>query len=554
MYRIYLFFLIIAFPSLLHSRTEIINFNRKNIKQLKLINTHLTQNTIGKQSIQLQTSNYYNSNSNLLYLDFEQSRPNLLRDISGNYRIKNSNYIVDSTGLFGRRSALFNRKENNISILSPENLWPGNNTIDDFSIEFWIKPVFYYRHNSILKKYNMINGFKHGIEIYIKDKKIYFSAYNLFKNGKDENLSLHLNSINNIERNKWSKINISYQASSGKIILLVNGIEESSVQAKDDNSIWTGSMNPLDRSLIQIGSSYSGYLDEFRISRSVFNNHTRQNFNMSLYPTLKVHVPSLRSKQKHGIVVSNVHNPSPNKNISDFSIKFNTTEPNDSNINIFVRESIRSFNSNVSDKILPWKIVKNNSISFFNQIGFYQWKAVLKANPAGTSTPSLDSIQISYNENEVMPTPGDFKIIKSGSSQNKIILEWNEVSSVETSKNSGYNFYIGLQPDEFSGSLYIQKTSDHIKKSKNTTYPLTKEEKINKEKYPELFFKQHENKLRITISNQMIIDHTSNTNRRFPLIMQNRVYYFAISSVTKNSHEIESKISQAKSIYIKPVN
>ena len=547
----YFFFLIILFSQNLLAQSYTLTFdNPKFTRNLQLENTHIYKDPHGNPSIKLQTNNYYTAQSNILYLDFEQSHSHLLSDVSGHYKIKNSNYIVNEFSIFGKRAALFNRNENLITIESPDFLHPKNKYIDDFTIEFWIKPVFFYRHNSIIKKYNMIDGFRQGLEVYIKDKKLHFSCYNLFNDAKSRKRSLDLVSRSTMERNKWSQILLSYKAVSGHLKLLINGTEEDATFAKDNQSVWIANINPLDRSPMQIGSSYSGYLDELRISSQYYSEDVKSDYHFSLYPSLRYNTSSLKSSQAVGHVASAVLPIMDNKQISRARLRFQTGEPADTNINIWIRYSDQEFLADVNSNYPEWKLINNNQYHFLPSARFYQWKAQLKADPAGKYSPSIMAVDVQYDPDRPLPTPESFQIVKELSNDQGICLEWDDTSSIEVANRGGYQIHIGLQSGEFITSLPVAFQAEQLHRASSNNFPLTESEKLQKERYPDIFHKRFKRKVRLFLTNQMLTDFQFKTGRPVPLLESNRLYYLAISTYRDKFNY--SSLSDIKSFYLRP--
>ncbi|MCB1318726.1 MAG: LamG domain-containing protein, partial [Leptospiraceae bacterium] len=298
--------------------------------RVQLIGTELFRGQDSTQDIRLVTNSYHGQSANELYLDFDQPLPLHLRDSAGNYQIEEPNYIFSPEARMGSGAALFNRIENRVVISAPEELWPGHGRLHDFSIEMWLRPVYFYRRNVIFRKYSLLDGKKIGLEIYIYRQQLHVSLWNLFTGPDNQLHSVTLVSPGQIGLNRWSHIALSYTATNGKLMLAVNGNEQDTQIAGDRQGVWTGAFHALDRTPIIIGESYSGLLDELRIARTDLSTHATHPNNQlqtSVYPALEVDYESMRGEQKAGMVISEVIHPEGRHGSRSGRIRYQSSQP-----------------------------------------------------------------------------------------------------------------------------------------------------------------------------------------------------------------------------------
>ena len=532
---------------------EIGNKNRPFFKNISLNRTEIFWDRDQTENIRLAPESNAGASENILHLDFDANPPVLLKDTTGNYRILESNYTFLPETQAGKGAALFTRKEDRIKIQSPENLWPHTDFIGDFSIEMWIKPTHLSWKNTIFKKHGLESSFTNNnnqkIEIFLNQNRIHFLCQNLFQNAGGNPKSIALTSRTELQNNEWVHLHISYNAENGKVGMFINGKEENVRYAKDLQGIWAASMGILDRSPIVIGESYTGAIDEFRITNRPLNNESEIRF--SRYSPLDFNPVHLIGKQSDGIALSDVITL-PNSQISKSArLRYESLEPEGTQLNFWIRYSNKSFQKNQSQEEIPWHLIRNETqnIPEFTHI---QWKTKLRSNPEGSATPVLKDIRIDYTPYQKPVAPRNLKTIDSLSVDARVCLDWIRNPESEM-QSGGYIIYYGVRSKEYYGKLM------HIDENKTRTInvvalndiPLSEEESRKKTIRPIAFKKDLANHIRLIIDNNLIEKNIISNIRngsdiRMPFLENNRTYYFSVSAYyrTEKGTVIESPLSE----------
>lgn len=527
--------------------------------------------------IRLQTISYHGDRKNLLYLDFDQQVPELLRDQAGRYRVSESNYIFNADARHGKGAALFNRLENRVVIRSPEELWPGAGPSGDFTIEMWLKPIYFYRKNIIFRKLNMLEGKRRGLQIFFEDDRLYVHCENLFEDAAGRLHSLRLGSRSPLRTQQWVHLSVSFEAARGRLRLFLNGEEENVGPARDKTGVWQMVFHPLDRSPIVLAESFAGTLDEFRISahamRPGTENEDGQGGNTTTYAPLRLDYGTLRGEQRTGTVVSEVLRP---KNISRTTgngtggmhpagftarsgrISYRATEPAGTILNFYVRSSKNPFTKDTSEREVPWRRLArpgvNHQVPMFS---YFQWRAELQADPTGAHTPVLHDLALDYQPLLPPPAPGNLQVVPGFRAlQTAAVLEWDQSpDSGVQAPGGGYLIYYGLRPGEYLGRLHRNAAGQPIQKGLTPAEQqavLSDEERVLGRSRPEQLQRSLRNRLRILVNNDLIQKNTKQNAQapRLPFLYSNRVYYFAVSAYDATG--AESPLSNEVIVTIRP--
>jgi len=485
---------------------------------------------------------------NLLYLNFETEIPEVLTDVSGNFHIRSSSYLRTKDAKKGDGAAHFSRIENKIEIESPSGVWPHQGPLNDFTIEMWIKPVFFYSRNEILQKIGYYDKRKQGITLYIKNNRIHADYINLFSDVKGFHHSFQLTSRSMLKTDHWYHVAISYKASSGKLALYLNGKEENIVHAKNGTEIFSASFHRLDRSPIIIGNTYSGIIDEFRISSKAFEetfDPKTTNFDPVRYDPFAMH-----AKQSSGSAVSGVI---PVLSSTYGRIAYRSLEPEGTILNFWIRYSKQRFDPDVPESKLAWKRIEKGTDSI-PPFSYLQWKIEMKADPNGEQTPVLQEIALRYQPVQLPAKPKFLKVIQHLSHDRRVCLEWKDNPEIRLNPHGAYYIYFGLRPGEYAGRLKfdtLHGTPRPIRARPLLEMPLTRFEEYEKRTKPHFLENRIAHNVRQCITNEMIEQNIvlTDRSRRLPFLRDMNTYYFAVSAYT--GKEEESELSDETTIVLK---
>lgn len=519
-----------------------------------MVGTEIFQARDASQDIRLDTISHHGNASNLLYLDFDQPAPQLLRDAAGRYRIKESSYIPSPDVRHGSGAALFNRLENRVVVASPEELWPGTGDSDDFTIEMWIRPIYFYRRNVIFRKMSMLGGERRGLEITIEDGRLVVDAHKLFEDAGGRLHTVRLSSRSGIRTGQWWHVSLTFEAARGLLRLFIDGREERVRTAKDPGGVWRLRFHPLDRSPFIIGESYAGTLDEFRIASRVLSPEDGD-LETSLYPRRHVDFETMRARQKMGQVISSVLLPGGGQ-VRSGRVRFLGEEPPGTILNFYVRSSNKPFAADApAVNQLAWQRVDSRG-DIKHSFAYFQWKAELLADPDGKLSPILREVLLDFSPLEAPPPPADLRLLKDLSNDRQLVLEW-DLSPDTRVNEGGYYIYYGLRPGEYLGRLKRRRAPDGSAERIRALddlgrFPVTEEELGLESGREDRLKRQLRNKVRLIVDNDLIQLNTEHGPgaRRLPFLRENRTYYFAVSAYDEDG--VESRLSNEIIATIKP--
>ncbi len=508
---------------------------------------------------------------NLLYLSFDEEVPALLRDAAGHYRLETAAYAPSDDSRVGRRSALFVRREHRIVVRSPEELWPGRGPLDDFTIEFWLKPVHFSRKNTIFRKQSLeptlTSQSPAGIEIFIRDGRVHVLLQSVFRDMQGRTRSLQLVSRTQVRRRTWQHVVFGYEAARGRAVLYVGGREERVASARDRAGIWTASFSRLDRSPILIAESYLGLLDEFRIASGVPRGE--DSLRNSMYPSLRYNPVHLNARQITGRLTSKVMRLPGERPARRAALQVTGTEPAGSALNFFVRTSNRPFTDRTPASSVPWRLV--DSRAHLSDFAYWQWRAELRADPMGDRSPRLQEVRLEYTPYSVPVPPQQPGVVRELTRGERVTIEWTRNPELEVAGSGGYIIYYGYRPGEYLGRLqfvFEDGKARPINFRPIETLPLTPAERRLRARRPDAFARQFTNRIRLVVTNELIEENIVHLNRvpddvespprprsaGKPLLTRNRTYYVALSAYyrTPTGLVIESPLSKEVVAVLRP--
>ena len=511
--------------------------------------------------------------NNLLYLSFDAELPVLLRDSAGHYRLETASYAPSSDARVGRRAALFIRRENRIVIRSPQELWPGRGPLNNFTIEFWIKPVHFSRKNVLFRKQALAPILESqsaaGIEIYLQDGRVHVALFSLFRDMRARKRSLHLISRSSVRRGSWQHVVFGYDAGQGRAALYIGGREEEVAFARDEEGTWSAAFSQLDRSPIVIAESYMGLLDEFRIAEGAPRGE--EGIRNSVYPSLRYHPVYLNAEQPSGKVVSHVMRLPDGRLARRADLEVRGLEPKGAALNFFVRASNSRFSMDTTARELPWRLVRSKAqLADFT---YWQWKAELRADPRGTGSPQLRDVRLTYTPYP-RPVPPQGPVVIEGLTRGEqITLEWIRNPESEVKERGGYIVYYGYRPGEYLGRVRLAIANGRprrINYEPLDQMPLTPAEEKLRKRRPEAFRQRFTNRVRLSLTNALIEENIVVANRvpegvaspprprsaGMPLLTRNRTYYLSVAAYfrTRTGAVLESPLSREVVAVLRPAS
>ncbi len=523
-----LFFLLLLPVQTLSSDTWKAGTEGNPFHLFSLSGTEVFQKANKVENIRMKTVSYHGADSNILYLDFESQEPLSLRDQAGHSQIKEASYFPSVKSHNGNYSALFHQSSHQLQIQTPQMSFGKKEEHRNLTIEMWIKPIFFYQRSVLFKKEDQRNGKKIGIEIGIENsgkltRRLYVHLRHLFVDSKQKRHSIYIVSENQLEKDQWQHIALSWNEVKGKLTLYMNGKEEAIQFARESQEIWMLQFASSSNTPLLLASHYFGFIDEFRISRREVSPKNGK-LHVSKFNSLYFDYDKQRSKQKTGFVVSKIHRLSDNQKAKFGRLSYVADLPHGTSINFYLRSSDQHFSYQSN---LPWERVKSG-FQLLSPFQYFQWKAELRSDPNGNDTPILESMSLNYSLVESPPFPQNLRIIPELSKGLEVCLEWK--ASLRYAVHQGaYRIYYGLHPKKYFGYI-VYKPSAEAKSSK---------------------------KIRFFMNNQVIEKHLTKIqlakkkSGKLPFLKHNRNYYFAVSAYDSIS---ESKLSPEVYAIIPPLN
>lgn len=382
-----------------------------------------------------------------LFLNFNNEKPYLLKDETGNYKILKSVYYINPELKFQNTlTAGFLKPHHIIKIkVSKNNLWSTPVDLGNFTIDFWLYPTL-LNDCKLFYKGIYHKGKFYGIKIWLKNKKIIAQFLNMFYDSENRVYSINLKSSAKLSKYEWQHIAVTFERQAGKLSLYINGkannVRFATTTGKGDDEILVPHFLKIDGSDFIIGENFFGYLDNFRIS-----NIARKNFQLT---TTKI-------KEK-AIIISKVMDLKYFYSVIN-KIKFEFSNITDTVSKIYLRGANKKFNS--TDNSPDWQIISllNNDtieISDFPRVRFIQWKVELYPTPLNIS-PTLNFVQIIYTANVPPEPPQNLNAAISG--PNSVKLEWTQNQEEDI---MGYIIYWGTSSRNYENKLDVGLCNSYI--------------------------------------------------------------------------------------------
>jgi len=397
-----------------------------------------------------------------LYLSFDEGRAGSFKDSAGHYNITVAPELAAVSSPWsrnGRGAALFPGKTGNggtsdgILVLKPERtalFAPGNN-LRDFSMEFWLYPQNMETGEQILlltaSKLNGSNAYvNQQIRCTVLKNRLNWSFENFFFSPGEKNQKQIAFSGPQLRNRTWSHHLIRFDADLGLLEYMVDGVLElidyTTSTGREGGEVFTPVIG--DDCRIELGSHFSGLMDEFRIyrnwlSRPVLAKYSAQGgraesrtFDLgSTYSNLR-RIEALGGR-------TGVRNEYAGNGVLRFS--------DHAEIKFFARTSNNPYAWNG----VPWipvtagtELADNVSRGRYLQIAmdFYPgWE--------GESSPYLSEIKIVYNAAEPPPPPA---MVTATAKNGAVELSWRPSPSRDA---GGYMVYYGDTRGEYFGNYAI---------------------------------------------------------------------------------------------------
>ncbi len=492
-----------------------------------LENVTLIKTESGKVAYRITDLSYQKKRDNKItdiILSFNYPPQNLLRDDSKKYRIKYSEYIfAREPGALGKGCAKFTKEAHRVEIETVKNLWLGRcDDLGSFVIEFRFKAITLRDGSILFSRTGFLSGKRKGIEIVIRNRKVYANLYGVFEDNYGELQNIFLNRGKTIKEGRWYHFMLSFNRVSGKLAGYLNGEEEDIIYLSEDQEPYNGVFVPafgardkkggfrcLEFPAAVIGKNFTGYIDEFRITRidSAGLEDTGiaadKNYkDLAMIERIPVNI--------EGVITSPVYSF---KDTGTKVLSFSWERKNRKNTFIWMEFRIYDRLFYANDSELKWYRIKRDQRNIYlkkNSWGnylrgkYYQWRAHLVASPDGKNSPLLYDVRLKYVRDNPPGIPQFVEVVQIG--DQFIKLKWKKNAEADI---YGYKIYYGVKPGIYDG-IITKINGRHIGNG------------LSKGNYIE-----------VKITNKLINENRLNDKRMlltYPFIRNNVLYFFAISA------------------------
>lgn len=456
-----------------------------------------------KKVLILQDNEYpFNPNIDLLVHFNHDKSIESWKPFIGNYNIVKKNFKFSQVKkVFGKSSANFISSKHSL-ILEPtkNSIFLNKKFLKSFTIEFWIYPSSLANNQYILQyltpKIEKDNLIFSELKIQLYNKKLQWKFNNIFQPiNTEKNVSrksLLIESRKFIELEKWSHHALVFNHTSGSISYFINGKKDFFMEYPNH----LVKFNSNKKSILIIGENLIGYLDEFTISRiaksnykkTIFNNKSQKSYSSQFSNKSNVfHISPYVNKS--GFIVSPVYDiKSSHSFLHDF--KVDSENPSITSIQYEYRIKNSPFQFNEIETINQWKSFDPSNFKPKKINGrYFQWRAILKSDNNGKSTPILKKLFFEFLIDKIPSKPREIEVFQS---DNTIILSWERALEKDI---KFYNIYYGFETENYflpnvpikidandiPSNIKLTYTIDFLEKGKTYFFSITAVDSNNQE-------------------------------------------------------------------------
>ena len=326
-------------------------------------------------------------------------------------------------GVSGGKAVLLPNGKSFIKMDNRGYVYSRENSINSFTIEFYLNPYQIRMNSKVLSKISIYNNGDaseySGIRASIIDGKLIWQFDNLFMyNGEYSNIILSAGE--SLKPNEWRHHSVSFDAKTGKLAKYIDGLEEEVLYLTSTGDIngspYMLNINNIIYDPLYLGQGFIGGIDAFS-----FTPIFKKNFNLYKY-------------LKNGEIISEVIDFT-NNNIFIDSINYKANISNGTYMDIYYRISDNYFLP--EDNFTEWKPLNGNNI--INERGRYiQVRAQFESDTERTLSPILNNMEIVYHNGKAPQKPIN---LTATAVNNSAVLRWEGSHENIT----GYKIYYGTK-------------------------------------------------------------------------------------------------------------
>ena len=336
-------------------------------------------------------------------------------------------------GVSGGKAVLLPNGKSFIKMDNRGYVYSRENSINSFTIEFYLNPYQIRMNSKVLSKISIFNNGSSseysGIRASIIDGKLIWQFDNLFMyNGKYSNIILSAGEP--LKPNEWRHHSVSFDAKTGKLVKYIDGLEEEVLYLTSAGEIngspYMLNINNIIYDPLYLGQGFIGGIDAFS-----FTPTFKKNFNLYKY-------------LKNGEIISEVIDLKNNDIFID-SINYKANISNGTYIDIYYRTSDNYFLP--EDNFIEWKLLNGTNI---NEKGRYiQIRAEFESDTERSSSPILNNnVELVYHRGKMPQKPINLTAMAVN---NSAVLRWEGSHENIT----GYKIYYGTESGIYNNAENI---------------------------------------------------------------------------------------------------
>ncbi len=373
-----------------------------------------------------------------LYIPFDDQ---VSSDRTGNYDVVSSNlqFAGAAKAWRGNGAGLFNTDGKGLVLRGrPGSLFANPGKSGSFRLEFWLYPAVTENGSVLFQWRSSRNAPSGALYQYIRASlfrnHLEWAFSNIWTTVGGKPLDVTISGVRNLIPGQWSHHRLSFDESTGLLEYMLDGSTEAlqylTSTGKERGDVYSAVLGTA--SDVEIGSRFSGLIDEFRIARNSAGPGTlvERHTVLERYPASGGRFESLP-----------VDSGNLNSTLSRISVV--QSVPAETGLSFFVRSADSPY-AFISDAptwipVTPERLLEGINGRYFQVAG------ELYPDGRGTQTPVLTSVTLHYAEDTPPWPPAR---VTAAAGNNSVTLSW--VRSIDQDA-AGYLIYYGEHPGEYLG-------------------------------------------------------------------------------------------------------
>ncbi|MFO8064242.1 MAG: LamG-like jellyroll fold domain-containing protein [Spirochaetota bacterium] len=370
-----------------------------------------------------------------MLLHFDESRR---RDATGAYEVQDGLRVTTKVSRRGTGAGVFSREDGPIRLRAvADGLFVPRRVWGDFTMEFWSYPTRTAEGETIFLWEGARNTegeiVSQEIRVSIKDRRLQWRFENVFLPPDQEEFEVSLESRTDLVPRTWQHHMIRYNSGTGLLEYLRDGRTEAVTHATESRSeggsVYVPYIGDASNQVVELGKSFVGFLDEFRLS-SAFRDP----------PELGIYEPSGGS-----VVTRPLDLESTGARVTGFDAE--SAMPESSAVHFYYRtaeERLELENADPGSDWIPFEPGKELDEPI--QTRFVQLRAELYPDGERREGPRLMNMQISYRP-DTPPSPPTHLVAIPGDGE--VTLIWRGAAESDL---TGYEVFYGTRSGRYFGS------------------------------------------------------------------------------------------------------